>query len=150
MHTVPQKGKTKTMSFSTDRLNTLEECEAVLASARLELKEFQTQLGNIDFRQERKDNTVQKNAAALVVNRAQVQGYEVALSSITNPEARAVITNRLTKVRNRVENLEADATAKGIVSILKMELDIAQLEGQITITENFIAQVEAKKATLTV
>lgn len=136
------------MEYSIARLTTVAECDAVLASARLELKEFQTQMANIDLRQDRSDSSTQRNQAALVVNRAQLQGYEAAIAATTDPVALASLNSKATKMRNRVENLEVDAAARGVVSLLKMELDIAQLEVQIAETQNCIALVESKRASL--
>jgi predicted nucleic acid-binding Zn-ribbon protein len=136
------------MSYSVSRLNTLAECDAVLASARLELKEFQTQLANIDLRQDRTDNSVQRSSAALAVNRAQLTGYEAAIAATTDSDALAVLNNKAIKVRNRIENLEADSTSRGVVVLLKMELDITQLEKQIEVTQAFISGVETKRAAL--
>lgn len=136
------------MDYSIARLITVAECDAVLATARMELKEFQTQLANIDLRQDRADSSVQRNNAALTLNRAQLQGYEAAVAATTDPDALAALNNKLVKMRNRVENLEADAAVRGVVALLKMELDIHQLEKQIEVTQDLIAQVEAKKAAL--
>lgn len=136
------------MNYSLTRLTTVAECDAVLASARLELKEFQTQLANIDLRQDRAGSTVQRNAAALTLNRAELQGLEAAIATVTDPETLAALNNRLVKLRNRVENLEVDTQSKGAAGLLKMELDISQLENSISVTQDFIAQVEGRKAAL--
>ena len=134
--------------YNFDGLTTVAECEATEAEAQLELKEFETQLGNIDLRQGRAENTGAKNTVALTVNRAELQGLEVAKTTVTDANALKSLNNRITKVRNRVENLEVDIQSKGIVKVLKLQLDVKQLEGLIQITKDFITGVQTKKATL--
>jgi hypothetical protein len=136
------------MLYSLDKLKTIAECDAILAAVQLELKEFQTDLANIDLRQGKADSTEQKRAVSLALNRAEVVGLEAALPTLTDPDAIASLTGRLTKVRNRVENLEVDTAGKGVFALLKMELDINQLEESIKVNQDLINQVTVKKGTL--
>lgn len=136
------------MNYSLNRLTTVAECDNVLASASLELKEFQTEMAKIDLRQGKAGNTVQKNVKALVLNRAELQGLEAAIASVTDPETQEALNARLVKLRNRVEDLEVDTQQKGATSLLKLELDYNQLESNVAVTLDFIAQVQARKASL--
>ena len=136
------------MLYSLDKLKTIAECDAILAAVQLELKEFQTDLANIDLRQGKADSTEQKRAVSLALNRAEVVGLEAALPTLTDPDAIASLSGRLTKVRNRVENLEVDTAGKGVFALLKMELDINQLEESIKVNQDLINQVTVKKGTL--
>jgi len=136
------------MEYSMERLTTVAECDAVLAAAQLELKEFQTQLANIDLRQDKADSSVQRMSISLALNRAELVGLEAALPTVTDPDALASLNGRLTKVRNRVENLEVDTAKRGIVAVIKLQMDINQLEASVNVINDLITQVTAKKATL--
>jgi len=135
-------------TYNFDGLKTIEECEAIEAEAQLELKEFVTQRGNINLRQDKAENTSDRNNISLSVNRAELQGLESARSTVTNQSAVKVLNNRITKVRNRVENLEVDLEGKGPSRILRLQLDINQLETLIQITNTFITGVQARKTVL--
>ena len=85
---------------------------------------------------------------ALAVNKAELQGLETAASTVTNTTALTTLNNRMVKVRNRVENLEVDGAGKGVIKVLKTQLDVAQLNSLIQITTTFINLVKDKRAIL--
>ena len=134
--------------FSIKDLQTVTDCDAVVEEAELELKEFTTQLANIDLKKNRADNTDAKNTVALAVNKAELQGLETAAGTVTNTTALTTLNNRIVKVRNRVENLEVDGAGKGVIKVLKTQLDVAQLNSLIQITTTFINLVKDKRAIL--
>jgi len=84
----------------------------------------------------------------LAVNNAKLAGLEAAVLTVTDPAALESLNNRIIKLRNRVENLQVDLTSQGAVRLLKLQLDINQLETLVQITNTFIAGVEARKAAL--
>jgi len=84
----------------------------------------------------------------LAVNNAELAGLEAAVLTVTDPAALESLNNRIIKLRNRVENLQVDLTSQGAVRLLKLQLDINQLETLVQITNTFIAGVEARKAAL--
>jgi len=84
----------------------------------------------------------------LAVNNVELAGLEAAVLTVTDPAALESLNNRIIKLRNRVENLQVDLTSQGAVRLLKLQLDINQLETLVQITNTFIAGVEARKAAL--
>ena len=84
----------------------------------------------------------------MAVNNAELAGLEAAVLTVTDPAALESLNNRIIKLRNRVENLQVDLTSQGAVRLLKLQLDINQLETLVQITNTFIAGVEARKAAL--
>ena len=84
----------------------------------------------------------------MAVNNVELAGLEAAVLTVTDPAALESLNNRIIKLRNRVENLQVDLTSQGAVRLLKLQLDINQLETLVQITNTFIAGVEARKADL--
>jgi hypothetical protein len=138
------------MSFSFSLLSSVVECDNLLTIAQFELKELEAQKTNADIRQDRTDISTQRNQIAISVARAELNGVEAALLTVTNPEVVKTLTNKKTKLENRIENLEVDLTERGALQLLKMEMSLAQLNATIEATQDFITQLNARKAELAV
>lgn len=136
------------MVFSINNLTTVGECDGVLTIANQEKKELQTQYANLDLRQDRTDNSAQRNQAALSASQAELAGINAAIPAITDPVVLKEYNNRKTRLENRIENLQLTLGDRGAVATLKLEMDLAQVQASIDVTQDFINQVTARRAVL--
>jgi hypothetical protein len=136
--------------FSVDLISTQAEATEILGYAA-SLK------GTVEFEittLERRKTMTLEEAQKVIGSRETVEsdliGVNASLASgkVTNPISIRNLERRKSILQNDLEELGFKVEDKGASLALKRELSLAQAQAELVVVVDFIAQVEAKKATL--
>ncbi|MBO2010361.1 hypothetical protein [Hymenobacter negativus] len=137
------------MAYSVNLLTTPADCDAVLTIAQAELRNLNHRADNLDFTRENSTDGATEMQAELASLTAEIGALNTIIPTLAaGTKARKTNEVNLRRATNRQADLNDRQESRGPAALLIRELDLAQVQVQITETNAFIAAVTAHKATL--
>ena len=137
------------MAYSVNLLTTVAECDAALAAADSELRDLQHREDNLDYVRENTTESATEVQAELASLTAEINALNTIIPSLADgTKARKSNEISLRRATNRQAILNDKQDLRGPVALLTRELNLAQVQAQITETNAFKAAVVARKAAL--
>lgn len=137
------------MAYSVNLLTTVAECDAALAAADSELRDLQHREDNLDYVRENTTESATEVQAELASLTAEINALNTIIPSLADgTKARKSNEISLRRATNRQAILNDKQDSRGPVALLTRELNLAQVQAQITETNAFKAAVVARKAAL--
>lgn len=136
------------MEYSISQLSTVEECEAVLTQAQKQKEDLEFSKTSKDRNRTRyAEQSVRTDADLQAIN-GEISVVELIIAGLQIGEVKDEMDVKLKRLEYRKFLLEERNENYGLVALLDRELDVALVEAELTALDDFIAQVEAHKATL--
>ena len=137
------------MAYSVNLLTTVAECDAALAAADSELRDLQHREDNLDYVRENTTESATEVQAELASLTAEINALNTIIPSLADgTKARKSNEISLRRATNRQAILNDKQDSRGPVALLTRELNLAQVQAQITETNAFKAAVVARKTAL--
>lgn len=137
------------MAYSVNLLTTPADCDAVIAMADSELRDLQHREENLDYSRENSTESAAEVQAELASLSAEIGALNTVIPTLA-PGTKARKNNEISlrRATNRQANLNDRQELRGPVALLTRELELAQVQAQITETTAFRAAVVARRAAL--
>ena len=130
------------MAYSVNLLPTVAECDAALSAAAAELRDLNHRADNLDYsRESSTDNATEVQAEIGTLN-------TIIPTLAAGTKARKTNEVSLRRATNRQADLNDRLESRGPVALLTRELDLAQVQAQITETNAYTAAITARRAAL--
>ena len=137
------------MAYSVNLLATIADCDAAIAMADTELRDLQHRADNLDYTRENTTDSATEVQAELASLDAEIAALNTIIPTLAaGTKARKNNVINLRRATNRQAILNDKQDTRGPVALLIRELNLAQVQVQITETNAFKAAVTAHKATL--
>lgn len=136
------------MSYSTAKLKTVAECTQAINIAndrKSNLQFEQTSLSRSLTDKEKNTDLANSNLISIT---AQITGTEAAIAALPDGDAKEALVNKLRRLNDRKENLQERLKRGGAIALLDTELETNLISLQLTEIDNYIAEVETRKAAL--
>ncbi|WP_210518335.1 hypothetical protein [Hymenobacter terricola] len=135
------------MAYSVNLLTTAAECDAALALAATELRDLNHRGDNLDYTRENTTDSATEIQAEMASLTAEIGALNTIIPTLAaGTKARKTNEVNLRRATNRQADLTDRQESRGPVALLTRELDLAQVQVQITETNAYIAAVTARKA----
>lgn len=136
------------MSYSTSKLKTVAECTQAISIANSRKSDLQFEQTSLTRSlTDKEKNTDLANSNLISIN-AQITGTDAAIAALSEGEAKEALKNKLRRLNDRKENLEERLQRGGAIALLDTELETSLISLQLTEIDNYIAEVETRKAAL--
>lgn len=137
------------MSYSVNLLTTPGDCDAAIAMADSELRDLQHREDNLDYVRANSTESATEVQAEMTSLTAEIDALNTIIPTLAaGTKARKSNEISLRRATNRQAILNDKQDSRGPVALLTRELQLAQVQAQITETTAFKAAVVAHKATL--
>jgi hypothetical protein len=138
----------KKMEFSLNQVTTIAECDALLSIAQSEKNELTYRQTTLNYQMENKAEDSIEFSAELSAATTELESLTASLANMPEGPAKVDATKRKMRLELRVYTMNQRASSFGIVAVIDRQFEIAQVEERLSITNDFINQVEARKGQL--
>ena len=137
------------MAYSVNLLTNAADCDAAIAMADSELRDLQHRADNLDYSRENSTESATEVQAEMASLDAEITALNTIIPTLAaGTKARRSNEISLRRATNRQAILNDKQDSRGPVALLIRELQLAQVQAQITETTAFKAEVVARKAAL--
>ncbi|GAB3859008.1 hypothetical protein GCM10028822_34890 [Hymenobacter terrigena] len=137
------------MAYSVNLLTTTAECDAALAAADAELRDLNHRADNLDYTRENTTESATEVQAEMASLTAEITALNTIIPTLADgTKARKSNEISLRRATNRQAILNDKQDSRGPVALLTRELDLAQVQAQITETNTYKTAVTARRAAL--
>jgi hypothetical protein len=136
------------MTYSVNQLATVAECDAVLSIAAKEKADLQFKQTGIQRQQSNYAESSIEIATELTSLTAELNAYNSIIGSLPDGPAKEEAIVKQKKLEYRQFLLMERQDDYGSVALLEKEMELGQLEKQLTEIDVFVAAVEARKAAI--
>lgn len=136
------------MSYSISKLTTTAECDASIAIATDRKGDLLFQQTALSRDLTDQDKTVATTQATLVAVNAQIAGFNAAIATMPDGEAKKGLQSKVRRLNDQRENLEERLEKGGTTAFLETELDAELSRKQVEEIDAFIASINQRKAEL--
>lgn len=137
------------MALDLTPLTTKAECDEALADLQAELEGYQHRTGNLEYADRQADRAQGDVSARLAGVQAEINSYTSMLSTPgILPALRKQTESKLRRANDRKDNLSERGSIRTGSAAVLAAVDEAQLEAQVAILTDAIAQVTARKGQL--
>jgi hypothetical protein len=134
------------MSYSLSTITTVAECNVLLANANSDRRALEHKKGNLLYQQETSTITSSARQTALLEVTSELNLLDAQIASMPDGAKKEdLITDRL-RVLARQRDLTSTSKTGSPTRIVDDQLEITRLENNIVLTNQFITDVQAKKA----
>lgn len=134
------------MAYSLLSITTVAECNVLLANANSDRRALEHKKSNLMYQQESSTITSSARQTALLEVTSELNLLDAQIASLPDGAKKEdLITDRL-RVLARQRDLTSTSKTGSPTRIVDDQLEITRLENNINLTNQFIADVEAKKA----
>ena len=133
------------MSYSTNKLTAVADCDLLIAMATKEK-------ANLDFKklsEERQKNTYSANAleidADLQLIDAEITATTTIIASLPSGDTKDEAVKKLTKLQYRKFLLDDRKESYGAVALLEKEMDLARVSLELSEIDKFITEINTRK-----
>lgn len=136
------------MEINTSLLGTVAECDSALDILNAEKTQLERRLRNLGEALESRSATTIQVAQGITSVQAIIAGYTAALQVMTDEKAKRELELKVEREETKLKSLENRQANYNAVSVIEDQVDFNQLEAQIPVLDDAIAEVEAHKAGL--
>ena len=136
------------MSYSISKLTTTAECDATIAIATERKDDLLFQQTALHRDLTGQDKSVASTNATLVAVNAQIAGFNAAIATMADGEAKKGLQSKLRRLNDQKENLEERLAKGGTTAFLETELDAELSRKQVEEIDAFIATINQRKSEL--
>ncbi|MBH8570015.1 hypothetical protein KB206_14075 [Microvirga sp. STS02] len=130
-------------------MTTLADCDTALAVADTRLRDLNHRADNLDYTRENSTDSATEVQAELASLAAEIDALNTIIPSLADgTKARKNNEISLRRATNRQAILNDKQDLRGPVALLTRELDLAQVQAQITETTTYRTAVTARRAAL--
>lgn len=134
--------------YSSNKLKTVIECDSAIALANERKDELVFQQSALVRELTGQEKSVDSISATLVALNAQIGGYNAALATMPDGEAKKEMQSKLRRLNDQRENLEERLEKAGAPAYLETELQAELSKKQVIEIDAFIASINQRKAEL--
>jgi len=136
------------MAYSIDQLTTAAECDQVLAYITDELRVLNQRRSEFTYQVDTAANTSAEQTAELESLTAEISFLTPLIPTLPASKKRTERENELRRSTDRRDELLSRQGTRGPVSLLIRELELAQIEAQLTETTALQTSVTTRRAAL--
>jgi hypothetical protein len=136
------------MAYTVSLLTTVADCNSVIALAQKDKKNYEHKKDNLLFAKENSQENSSERQAKLLILNSEITMLQSVIAGLPEGEMKEEAITDLMRKQTAQRVLSSANNTATPVSLLDSELEIARLDQNISETLNFIAEVEAHKATL--
>jgi septal ring factor EnvC (AmiA/AmiB activator) len=137
------------MAYSVNLLTTPADCDSALALAEARLRDLQHRADNLDYSRENSADSATEVQAELASLDAEITALNAIIPTLADgTKARKTNEVSLRRATNRQAILNDKQDLRGPVALLTRELDLAQMQAQITEANTFKTAITARRAAL--
>ncbi|WP_425659352.1 hypothetical protein [Tenacibaculum ascidiaceicola] len=136
------------MELNLGLLTTKAECDTAIEITTAEKTLLERRLRNLGESLEDKAVRTTTVKEGIVSVKAIIAGFESALSVITDEKEKRSLELKIEREETKLKSLENRNANYSSVNVLEDQIDHQQLEAQVTVLTDAIAQIETHKTTL--
>ena len=136
------------MNYSLNQMTTIAECDALLNTVRSEKSDLAYRQTTLNYQLENKAEDSATFNAELNAATAELANLLPTLETMTEGPHKVDAIERKMRLELRIFSMTNRADNYGIKAVLVREFDIARVEAQLTLADDLISQIEARKVQL--
>ena len=134
--------------YSTSKLKTAGECNSAISLATERKDELVFQQSALTRDLTGQEKSVDTISATLIALNAQITGFNAAIATMTDGEAKRELVSKVRRLNDQRENLEERLEKAGAPAYLETELQAELSKKQVLEIDAFIAAINERKAAL--
>ncbi len=134
--------------YSTLKLKTTSECDNAIALATDRKSELVFQQSALTRDLSGQEKSVDTISATLVALNAQITGFNAAIATMSDGEAKRDLQSKVRRLNDQRENLEERLQKSGAPAYLETELQAELSKKQVDEIDAFIASINQRKSEL--
>jgi hypothetical protein len=138
------------MSYSLQKITTMEDCDLLLENANNEKSELDFRILSLQRQRESYSTNSFEVSTELQLVQNQLAGVISVLGVLPDGNDKDEATIKKAKYELQLLVLNRRQKAYGNIALLDKELDLARAENQMATLDDYLSQVSARKAVLTV
>jgi hypothetical protein len=136
------------IELTVQGITTLAEAELLIDNAQRDRRQKNHSAEAIDMNSETAEEKALRTQQELEVAQAELASSNAIIAALPEGKTKeAEITKKL-GLELKIRKLTSTASSTGIVSVLEKELQLAQLNAEIVVLDDYISQITARKAQL--
>ncbi|MCP9752801.1 hypothetical protein EGI32_17745 [Ferruginibacter sp. HRS2-29] len=129
-------------------MTTVADCDALLTSAGLQKQEIEIK----KYQQDKKRLGITNNTLNIETERpaleAEIAAYETVIANLPEGDAKKSMESKLKKTQHKLFLLNEKSESYGSVAMNSLEFQITCIENDLVAIDDFIAQIQGRKAAL--
>ena len=136
------------MDITLSELTTVESCDQTITLLEAEKTQLERKKRNLTESLEDKTKRVEETGQALLSSQALLAGYQAALAALPEGREKRNMAYKIEQVETKITSLENRQANYSAISLVEDQVNVQQLDVQIPVLTNAIAEIESHKGSL--